>query len=91
MIHRRSHYTTYYCSFKGKETSPWSFSGDYEVHITGDIAFAVRQLLYVIDDQMKVIQDLRLEEMAVEMARFWQSRSTCTDPDGECHILSKFA
>ncbi|XP_055339446.1 protein-glucosylgalactosylhydroxylysine glucosidase-like [Paramacrobiotus metropolitanus] len=71
-------------AFSGKETSPWRESGEYEVHVTGDIALSLRQLLYASHDKLELIQELNLEEMAVEMAKFWFTRTNCTD--GNCHI-----
>ncbi|OWA53235.1 Acid trehalase-like protein 1 [Hypsibius exemplaris] len=74
-------------AFTGIETSPWPPSGLYEIHITGDVALAVRQFLYVTDDKLRVIRELKLDEMAVEIATFWQSRAECDDAAGVCGIF----
>ena len=50
----------------------------YEIHITADISYALRQYLYVTDDVTVLMDDNGLE-MAIEIARFWNSRVTEKD------------
>ena len=50
----------------------------------------MRQFLYVTDDKLRVIRELKLDEMAVEMARFWQSRVVCDGtPVKNCSLRGK--
>ncbi|XP_045179575.2 protein-glucosylgalactosylhydroxylysine glucosidase-like [Mercenaria mercenaria] len=50
----------------------------YEIHVTADIAYGLRQYLYAGND-VSIITEARGLEMAIEIARFWYSRVTETD------------
>ncbi|OQV17903.1 Acid trehalase-like protein 1 [Hypsibius exemplaris] len=75
-------------AFSGTETSPWPPSGLYEIHVTADAAFAVRQLVYATDDKVGIIRQLKLDEWAIEVALFWQSRVECSQEADQCSILN---
>lgn len=64
----------------GIETTPkWAGNMSlYEIHVTADVAYGLRQYLYASDDVTLLTEDRGLE-MALEIARFWLSRVTETE------------
>ncbi|XP_055339447.1 uncharacterized protein LOC129589014 [Paramacrobiotus metropolitanus] len=77
----------------GSEVTPWPPAAQYQLHVTADVALAVRQYLYAIADKAKAIHELRLDVLVEDIAAFWQSRVTCDsrvinndDVDHICHI-----
>ena len=61
------------------------WTGDIEIHITADIAFAVLQYFRVSGDDA-FLRDVGAE-VILDGARFWASAATLED-DGEYHYLS---
>ncbi|KAL4217202.1 hypothetical protein ACF0H5_023655 [Mactra antiquata] len=57
----------------------------YQIHVTADVSYALRQYMYAVDD-VTVLTEGRGFELALEIARFWQSRVTHTD-DNTVEIL----
>lgn len=47
----------------------------YEIHITADVAFALRQYLTMSED-VEMLTDGRLKEAAFAIADFWKARTT---------------
>lgn len=50
----------------------------YQIHISADVAYGLRQYLYVTDD-VSILKNGMGWELAMEIARFWQSRVTFSD------------
>ena len=48
----------------------------YEIHITADIAYGLRRYLYATGDATILSEAARGLQLALETARFWQSRVT---------------
>ena len=73
--------------WSGIETTPkWAGNTSlYQIHISSDIAYSLRQYLYVTEDTDMVVNRRGLE-LAMEVARFWQSRVVPND-DGKAEIL----
>ncbi|XP_076098796.1 protein-glucosylgalactosylhydroxylysine glucosidase-like isoform X1 [Mytilus galloprovincialis] len=64
----------------GIETCPWDLASKYQVHVTADVSYALRQYLYVSS------KDAAIEmltnggsSLALEIAKFWESRVNKTD------------
>ena len=47
----------------------------YQIHITADISYSLRQYLYATHDVGILQSDLGID-LALEVARYWKSRST---------------
>lgn len=60
----------------------------YQMHITGDIAFAARQYIAATDDQ-KWLQSDTGDDLIYETARFWASRAVYNPNRKQYEILSK--
>lgn len=60
----------------------------YQMHITGDIAFAARQYIAATGDQAWLLNELG-GELIYETARFWSSRAVYNDEKKQYEILSK--
>jgi trehalose/maltose hydrolase-like predicted phosphorylase len=66
-----------------------SFSGRlFEIHITGDIAFAARQYIAATGNQEWLLNELG-GELIYETARFWVSRAVYNNETKQYEILSK--
>lgn len=50
----------------------------YQIHITADVSYSLRQYMYAVDD-VTILTDGKGFELALDIARFWQSRVTHTD------------
>jgi trehalose/maltose hydrolase-like predicted phosphorylase len=50
----------------------------YEIHVTADISYGLRQYLYATDDET-ILTDGNGLEMAIEIARFWRGRVSYKD------------
>ena len=60
----------------GYETCPWDLAAMYQLHITSDVSYSIRQYLYDTKDQQFLEEDNRLLlQLAREIADFWESRS----------------
>ncbi|VDI30110.1 Hypothetical predicted protein [Mytilus galloprovincialis] len=64
----------------GIDTCPWDLASKYQVHVTADVSYALRQYLYVSS------KDAAIEmltnggsSLALEIAKFWESRVNKTD------------
>ncbi|XP_052777171.1 protein-glucosylgalactosylhydroxylysine glucosidase-like [Mya arenaria] len=59
----------------GIEATPkWAGNNShYEIHITADIAYSLRQYLYA-SNNIDIVLEGKVLELAIEIARFWQSR-----------------
>jgi trehalose/maltose hydrolase-like predicted phosphorylase len=60
----------------------------YQMHITGDIAFAVRQYIAATGNQHWLLNELG-GELIYEIARFWSSRAVYNFEKKQYEILSK--
>ncbi len=60
----------------------------YELHITGDIAFAARQYIAATGNKDWLLNELG-GELIYEIARFWASRATYNTEKKQYEILSK--
>ncbi len=60
----------------------------YELHITGDIAFAARQYIAATGNKDWLLNELG-GELIYEIARFWTSRVTYNTEKKQYEILSK--
>jgi kojibiose phosphorylase len=60
----------------------------YELHISGDIAFAARQYIAATGNQDWLLNELG-GELIYEIARFWASRATYNTDKEQYEILSK--
>ena len=49
---------------------PWFFAAEFQIHVTADVSYSIRQYLYSTLDQ-EFAQDYILP---LEIARFWESR-----------------
>lgn len=66
----------------GIETTP-NWAGNmsvYEIHVTADVSYGLRQYLYATDD-VALLKNGRGFEMAMEIARFWKERVSQTEPN----------
>ena len=52
----------------------------FQIHITADVSYALRQYLYATYDTEILNNGLGLD-LALEIARYWKSRSTKTSND----------
>ena len=75
-------------SVKGLNVSPGGRWAKYEMHISGDIAFAFKQYLMMTDDT-DILRQGRLAEAILGIAKFWKSRSTYNVSRGKYDILGK--
>ena len=66
--------------------SPGGRWAKYEMHISGDIAFAFQQYLMMTGDT-DILANGRLAEAIVGIAEFWRSRSTLNQSRGTYDIL----
>lgn len=60
----------------------------YELHITGDIAFAARQYIAATNDQKWLTSEMG-GDLIYETARFWASRAIYNPNRKQYEILSK--
>ncbi|XP_077998833.1 protein-glucosylgalactosylhydroxylysine glucosidase-like [Glandiceps talaboti] len=60
-------------AYSGHEVCPGRVYADYEQHITGDIALAIQQYLYVTGDKDFLLQDGGWD-LVINIAEFWASR-----------------
>ena len=62
---------------QGIEVTPkWAGNmSRYQIHITADISYSLRQYLYATHDVGILKSDLGID-LALEIARYWKSRST---------------
>ena len=60
----------------------------YQMHITGDIAFAARQYVASTGDKQWLLKELG-GDLIYETARFWGSRAIYNAEKGQFEILSK--
>ena len=60
-------------AFTGSEVCPGDIYADYEQHITGDIAFAVKQYWWATSDQRWL--DHNASTLIYASAEFWASRA----------------
>ena len=60
----------------------------YQMHITGDVAFAARQYFAATGDQNWLLNELG-GDLIYETARFWGSRAIYNDEKEQYEILSK--
>ena len=67
----------YFFLIKGVEVTPkWAGNmSRYQIHITADISYSLRQYLYATHDVGILKSDLGLD-LALEIARYWKSRTT---------------
>ena len=67
---------------QGIEVTPkWAGNmSRYQIHITADISYSLRQYLYATHDVGILKSDLGLD-LALEIARYWKSRTTKTGND----------
>lgn len=73
-------------SEKGKEQTIVEGGAYYAIHITADIAFALRQYVQLSKD-VTILQDGGFE-ILTQTARFWVSRCEFDSKDGKYHIRS---
>ncbi|VDI81940.1 Hypothetical predicted protein, partial [Mytilus galloprovincialis] len=64
----------------GIETCPWDLASKYQVHVTADVSYALRQYLYVSskDASIEMLTNGG-SSLALEIAKFWESRVNKTD------------
>lgn len=69
--------------FSGVETCPWDLAAKYQIHVTADVSFALRQYLYVSTDidAMHLLKQ-KGSALALDIARFWASRVSKSDNNG---------
>ena len=60
----------------------------YQMHITGDVAFAARQYFAATGDRDWLLNELG-GDLIYETARFWGSRAIYSDEKQQYEILSK--
>lgn len=76
--------------FSGVETCPWDLASKYQIHVTADVSFALRQYLYVSTDVDAInLLTKKGSALALDIARFWASRVSKSDKTGY-DILGKF-
>ena len=68
----------YFVFCPGSETCPWPPATEYQIHVTADVSYAIRQYLYSTNN-VEFLREHGATDMAFEIARFWRSRSV----DGE--------
>ncbi|KAK2141514.1 hypothetical protein LSH36_1090g00111 [Paralvinella palmiformis] len=73
-------------AYTGYETCPWDLAALYQIHITADVSYAIRQYLYTTEDVHFVVNGGG-KELVMEIARFWESRSVLRDDDKGYEIL----
>lgn len=61
----------------GIETCPWDPASEYQVHVTADVSYSIRQYLYATADES--ILSGQVGNLVTDVARFWQSRSVQTN------------
>ncbi|XP_070563897.1 LOW QUALITY PROTEIN: protein-glucosylgalactosylhydroxylysine glucosidase-like [Ptychodera flava] len=66
--------------YTGVETCPWPPATQYQIHITADVSYSIRQYMYATMDKDLLVNS-RGEELAMKIARFWESRSDLIDED----------
>ncbi|XP_041355067.1 protein-glucosylgalactosylhydroxylysine glucosidase-like [Gigantopelta aegis] len=64
----------------GEEVCPWEPAAVYQIHVTADISYSLRQYLYATHDS-SILSSGKGFELAMEIARFWQSRANKTSED----------
>ena len=74
--------------FSGLNVSPGEIWAKYEMHISGDIAFAFKQYLMMTGDT-DILRNGRLAEAVLGIAKFWKSRSTFNESKGKYDILGR--
>lgn len=66
----------------GKETCPWDLAAKYQIHVTADVSYALRQYIYVTDkNSAQDFLNNNGSSLALEIGRFWESRVTIDDND----------
>ena len=69
--------------FSGVETCPWNLAAKYQLHVTADVSFALRQYLYVSADADAIhLLKQKGSALALHIARFWASRVSKSDKRG---------
>lgn len=61
----------------------------YQMHITGDIAFAARQYIAATGNENWLLNELG-GELIYETARFWGTRAIYNNEKSQYEILSKY-
>ena len=62
----------------GYETCPWEPAALYQFHVTADVAYSVRQYMYATSD-VNFLNSEHGKTLAMEIARFWKSKSFLRD------------
>lgn len=75
-------------SYTGFDTCPWEPATLYQLHVTGDVAYSVRQFLYATHDTEFAKEDI-IKELIMDIARFWKSRVACDDEVKGCEIYGQ--
>ena len=73
-----------YVYLTGSETCPWDLASEYQVHVTSDVSYSIRQYLYSTND-IDFLYDRGARTMALEIARFWESRCMTTERGTEIY------
>ncbi|XP_006813312.1 protein-glucosylgalactosylhydroxylysine glucosidase-like [Saccoglossus kowalevskii] len=66
--------------YTGEETCPWPPASIYQIHVTADVSYSIRQYLYATQD-LDLLTDYRGEELVMKIAEFWESRSVLINED----------
>ena len=74
--------------FSGLNVSPAPQTTEYEIHITGDVAFGFQQYL-MMSGETDLLKLGRLKEAIGAMADFWLSRVTYNDAKDRYELYSK--
>jgi len=84
-IHIRLH--VLFFTLTGLDVTPWPPAQDYEIHVTGDVALALRQYMEVTGDDAMLHEPL-FRETVFAIADFWKSRATLDASRGLYEIHS---
>ncbi|WAR29208.1 PGGHG-like protein, partial [Mya arenaria] len=72
-------------AFTGLDVTPWPPAQDYEHHVTGDVALALRQYVMMAGDS-PLLHDVHFRETVFAIAEFWKSRSVLNRSTGMYEI-----
>ncbi|WAR19510.1 PGGHG-like protein [Mya arenaria] len=72
-------------AFTGLDVTPWPPAQDYEHHVTGDVALALRQYVMMAGDS-PLLHDVHFRETVFAIAEFWKSRSVLNRSAGMYEI-----
>ncbi|CAH1792619.1 unnamed protein product, partial [Owenia fusiformis] len=61
-------------AYTGYDTCPWDKASMYQLHVTADVSYALRQYLYATND-VDILRTGKGRKLAVEIARFWSKRA----------------